>query len=167
MSYIVLVQLTEPFSFQCQGWSGVREDHACHRPWLSECISIPLFSPWNVTFFQLAPVGISVPAFDSRSDLRYVPTLRTYLHHERSYSINVFFIRRVGNRGPGLTCCKKKSDFNSGDFSLESRGFFSGIAWIFPLDCVDFFPRLRGFPPAIAGISPAIARIFPAIFPGN
>ena len=45
-------------------------------------ISIPDFSPQFATFFpgtQIAPVGISDPTFSSRSDLWYVPTLRTFL----------------------------------------------------------------------------------------
>ncbi len=61
-------------------------------------ISIPLFSPGN-TFFpaiQLASVGISNLAFGSRSDLRYIPTLRTYLYYERSYSKNVFLFAGSG-----------------------------------------------------------------------
>ena len=45
-------------------------------------MSIPEFSPQNDTFPpgpHIAPVGISDPTFSSRSDLRYVPTLRTFL----------------------------------------------------------------------------------------
>ena len=48
-------------------------------------ISMPDFSPQNDTIFpgpQIAPVGISDPTFSSRSDLRYVPTLRTFLLYE-------------------------------------------------------------------------------------
>ena len=45
-------------------------------------ISIPDFSRRFATFFpgpQIAPVGISDPTVSSRSDLWYVPTLRTFL----------------------------------------------------------------------------------------
>ena len=45
-------------------------------------ISIPDFPRQFATFFpgtQIAPVGISDPTFSSRSDLWYVPTLRTFL----------------------------------------------------------------------------------------
>ena len=45
-------------------------------------ISIPDFSRRFAIFFpgtQIAPVGISDPTFSSRSDLWYVPTLRTFL----------------------------------------------------------------------------------------
>jgi len=45
-------------------------------------ISIPLFSPRNDKIFPaiyFASFRISDPAFGSRSDLRYVPTLRTFL----------------------------------------------------------------------------------------
>ncbi len=45
-------------------------------------ISIPLFSPRNVKIIPViyfTSIGISYPAFGSRSDQRYVPTLRTFL----------------------------------------------------------------------------------------
>ncbi len=45
-------------------------------------ISIPLFSPQNDKIFPViyfASVGISDPAFGSLSELRYVPTIRTFL----------------------------------------------------------------------------------------
>ncbi len=102
-------------------------------------ISIPLFSPGNVTFppaIQLAPVGISVPAFDSQSDLRYVPTLRTFLLYK------CFFIRRgSGAEAPVLPAVKKSQ---------------ISIAGIFPRNRGDFSPQFRGFSPALAGIFPAI-----------
>ncbi len=65
---------------------------------LQEGISIPLFSQGNVTFFptiQLAPVGISVPAFISRSDLWYIPTLRTFLLYKFKFQLT------KGNIGAG------------------------------------------------------------------
>ncbi len=98
------------------------------------------FIPPNVKFIpviKFAQVGISDPAFVSRLDLWYVPTLRTFLLQ------NVFFIRRVGGRGPCLTCCPKKGHI---------------IPEIYPViyPC-DFFPAifLRNFFP----------QFFPAIFP--
>jgi hypothetical protein len=107
-------------------------------------ISIPLFSPGNNTFFpaiQFAPVGMSVPAFSSQSDLLYVPKLRTYLY-ERSYPKTVIFFRRVGRRGPSLTWRQKKARFQSRGFFPESRGFFPGIAGMFPRDfSPGIFPR--------------------------
>ena len=116
-------------------------------------ISIPPFSPRNDKIFPaiyFALIRISDPAFGSRSDLRYVPTLRTFLH------INFFCSGReprprVGSPGPGCTCRPKRFDF-SRDFSPR---FFPAI---FPR---DFPPR---FSPAIfpRDFSP---RFFPAIFP--
>ena len=67
------------------------------RPVLS--ISIPVFSRRSDSFLkpiEIAPFRSSDPTPSSRSDLRYAPTLRTYLHYERSYLINVFFIRSFG-----------------------------------------------------------------------
>ncbi len=61
------------------------------------------FSPGNDTFapaIQFAPDGISKPAFCSRSHLRYVPTLRTYLHYEGSYSISFVLFCGSGAEAP-------------------------------------------------------------------
>ncbi len=72
-------------------------------------ISIPFYSPRNVTLFpaiQIAPVDISDPAFSCRLDLRYVPTLRTFLLYKC-----IFFIWRVGCLGPDLTCQQTRSGF--------------------------------------------------------
>jgi hypothetical protein len=54
----------------------------------------------------------------------------------------MFFIRRVGDRGPGLTYRPKKARF--------SRGCFPAIRGDFPPRFAGISPRdLRGFPPAI------------------
>ncbi len=111
-------------------------------------ISIPLFSPGNDTFppaIQFAPVGISDPAFGFRSDLRYVPTLRTYLHYERTYAIIFFYSAGSEPRPEFDLQPKTKSDVNRGDFPPESRGFSPAVPGIFPRDCGDFPPKLWGF----------------------
>ncbi len=59
---------------------------------------IPLFSPPNDKIFpaiHFASIGISYPAFGSRSDLRCVPTQRTYL------SI-ICFLFGSGAQAPGV-----------------------------------------------------------------
>ncbi len=101
-----------------------------------------LFSPGNVTFppaFQIALVGISDLGFSSRSDLQYIPTLRTILLYKY-----VFYLR-VGSQGPCSTYRRKKVRF---------------ISWIFPGSCGDFsenariFSRNSGdFPQRFAGVS--------------
>ena len=92
------------------------------------------------------------PRFKSH---RLVPPIRhsvlgrsygTYLHYERSYSINVFS-RRVWEPRLRFDLPAKASDprdfpRNSRDFSPRFRGFFPAIARIFPRDSGDFFPRL-------------------------
>ena len=70
-------------------------------PWVTSpsAISIPVFSRRYDSFLtpiEIAPFCFSDPTPSSRSDLWYVPKLRTYLHYERSYLINVFFIRSFG-----------------------------------------------------------------------
>jgi hypothetical protein len=130
-------------------------------------ISIPLFSPGNDTFppaIQLALVGISVLAFGSRSDLRYVPTFRTYPQCPtlRTFLLyKCFFFGGLGAEVQIRPAAKKKSDFNLGDFSPESRDFFLAFAVIFPRDS-DFFPlRLRSFSPAILENNPRNFTYFP------
>ncbi len=72
-------------------------------------ISIPLFSPRNDKIFPaiyFASIRISYQAFGSRSDLRYVPTLRTFQRK------NVVFIPVVRSRGPGGACRQKTIKFS-------------------------------------------------------
>ena len=52
---------------------------------LDYIISLPDISRQNATFFpgpQIAPVGIPDPTFSFRSDLWYVPTIRTFLLYQ-------------------------------------------------------------------------------------
>jgi hypothetical protein len=129
-------------------------------------ISIPSFSQRNVKIIpsiHFASIGSSYPAFGSRSDLRYVPTLRTFLRLK-------CFLIRVGSPGPGCSAAQICLDFPAifpRDFSPRF------IPAIFPR---DFFPRFisaiypcyffpRNFPAIFHHeISP---RNFPAILPGK
>ena len=65
-------------------------------------ISIPVFSlryDKVIPAFEIAPIRPSDPTLSSRSDLRYVPTLRTFLLYERSYS-NFFYSEVRGAEAP-------------------------------------------------------------------
>ena len=99
-------------------------------------ISIPKFSPQNDTFFpgpQIAPVGISDPTFTSRSDLWYVPTLRTFLLYNR------FFYSEVrGAEVSGLTCGQKRQI--PGKFPAISREISPQFHGKFPRHFPGIFP---------------------------
>ncbi len=99
---------------------------------LDELLPQSLFSPGNDTFspaFQIALVGIQLSVVGQ--------TYGRYLHYERSFPIKVFFIWRVGSRGPGLTCGqKKRSEF----FSAICGDISPRFAMIFPSNSEDDFP---------------------------
>ena len=72
-------------------------------------ISIPLFSRRCDSFLtanQFAPFHSSDPTFSSRSDLRYVPTLRTFLRYK------CFFIRNFGGTRLQFDLPAKASDLS-------------------------------------------------------
>ena len=87
---------------------------------LEAVISIPVFSRRCDSFLtpiQFAPFRSSDRKFSSRSDLRHVPTLRTFLRYKH------FFIRSFGSPGSGLTCRQKRqiSHPDRREISLQFR----------------------------------------------
>ena len=127
---------------------------------------MPESPPQNDSFFpgpQIAPVGISDPTFSSRSDLRYVPTLRTLLHYKR------FFIRRFGE--PRLRFDLREKTSESREISLQfpgkcPRNFpgnFPGLSREIPPDLPGKF--LRTFPGNVPGLTREISLDFPGKFP--
>ena len=125
---------------------------------------MPDFPPQNDTFFpgpQIAPVGISESTFSSRSDLWYVPTLRTFLLYK------CFFTGVSRSRCSGLPCRQKRQI--SGKFPRNFPGNFPAIPGKLPRDSGETSPQFRGNFPAIPGKFPrdsrGISPNFPGIFP--
>ena len=82
---------------------------AMDAPKALQSISIPLFSRRYVTFltaFQIEPFHSSDPIFILGR------TYGTYLHYERSYAINVFFIQSFGELGLRFDLPAKASVFS-------------------------------------------------------
>ena len=100
-----------------------------------------LFSPDLKSHRLVSPIRLSVLG---RAD-------GTYLHYDRSYSINVFLFGGSGSRGSGLTCGQK----------LQIPGKFPAISRKIS----------RTFPGNFHGISlkmsPDFPGKFPRTFPGN
>ena len=65
-------------------------------------------------------------------------TYGTYLHYERSYSINIFFIRRFGQPRLWFDLRAKASD--SREISPRFRGNFPAIPGKFPRDSWEISP---------------------------
>ena len=85
----------------------------------------PLFSPDLRSHRLVSPIRLSVLG----------RTYGTYLHYERSYSINVFFIRNIGESRLRFDLRAKTSD------SREISPQFPGK---FPRDSGEISPRFRG-----------------------
>ena len=79
--------------------------------------NLPLFSPDLRSHRLVSPIRLSVLG----------RTYGTYLHYERSYSINVFLFGGSGSPGSGLTCGQKRQ-----------------IPGKFPRDSGEISPRFRG-----------------------
>ena len=117
-------------------------------------ISIPDLSRRYDKFIpanEIAPLRPFNPTLSSRSDLRYVPTLRTFLLNK------CFFIRRFGEPRLRFDLLEKASDLSpqSPGKSPRSPGKIPPIAGKNPPDSGDFYPRLQGFFPAISGVEKA------------
>ena len=82
--------------------------------------NLPLFSPELRSHRLVSPIRLSVLG----------RTYGTYLHYERSYSINVFFIRRFGQPRLRFDLRAKASD--SREISPRFRGNFPAIPGKFP-----------------------------------
>ena len=72
---------------------------------------------WYLQQGWIAPVGLSVLG----------RTCGTYLHYERSYSINIFLFGGSGSRGSGLTCGQKRQI--PGKFPRDSGIFPRKFTW--------------------------------------
>ena len=136
-------------------WSDKKREKDTER-WRRGGISIPVLSRRYDRFIhaiEIAPVCPTDPTPSSRSDLRYVPTQRTFL----LYKCFLFGgSDRSGSRGSGLTCRKKR----------QIPGIFSAISRDFPLQFRGFSSAISGIFTAISGISPRIFRNVSRQFPG-
>ena len=101
--------------------------HACLSSLMQALISIPLLSrrfTGFITPIEIAPFHSSDPTPSARSDLRYVPTLRTYLHYERSYPIyKMFFYSELRGSLSSGVACRQKCQFYHADRREKSRRF--------------------------------------------
>ena len=106
--------------------------------------NVPLFSPELRSHRLVSPIRLSVLG----------RTYGTYLHYERSYSINVFFIRSFQEQRLRFDLLAKASD--SREISPHIRGSF-------PANCGEISPQFRGnFPaPQVRGNFPAFPGKFP------
>ena len=101
-----------------------------------------LFSPDLRSHRLVSPIRLSVLG----------RTYGTYLHYERSYSINVFFIRSF--QEPRLRFDLRAKASDSREISPRFRGNFPAIPGKFPRDSGEISPQFRGNFPAIPGKFP-------------